>query len=270
MDFLQTMNLHTNFQSGFVFHRNRIVSLRPPNEDSRTNTENNTVSVPNSHPLTPSEPRQLETFLAEELPLFEQVRGPTDMVHHRIRVTTTTPIKQRYRRQNPKMQEVLNTEVDRMLKEGIIEPSTSPWSSPIVIVKKKDGTPRFCIDFRKVSEKDAYPLPYIIAILDRLGEARYISSLDLKQGYWQIPLSKESRPVTAFTVAGRGLFHFKVLPFGLHSAPATFQRLLDTIIGPEMEPFAFAYLDDIIILGKTFEEHLRHLQEVYRRLRAAK
>jgi Reverse transcriptase (RNA-dependent DNA polymerase). len=140
------------------------------------------------------------------------------------------------------------------------------------IVRKKDGSPRFCIDFRKVNEvtqKDAYPLPYINAILDKLRRARYISSIDLKQGYWQIPLSAESKPVTAFTVPGRGLFQFKVMPFGLHSAPATFQRLLDRIISPELEPHAFAYLDDIIVLGETFEDHLENLKEVFRRLRMA-
>lgn len=271
MDFLQTMDLHMNFRTGFVFHRNRIVSL-PPAQITATDNTATDNSVVDSMELKPSERQELEAFLAKELPLFDSIQGPTNQIQHHIRVTTKIPIKQRYRPQNPKMQEVINTEVDRMLEEDIIEPSSSPWSSPIVIVKKKDGKPRFCIDFRKVnqvSEKDAYPLPFISAILDRLREARYISSLDLKQGYWQIPLDNKSRPITAFTVSGRGLFQFKVLPFGLHSAPATFQRLLDTIIGPEMEPYAFAYLDDIIVLGKTFEEHLYHLREVFRRLRKA-
>ena len=142
----------------------------------------------------------------------------------------------------------------------------------MVIVKKKDGKHRFCVDLREVnkaSHKDAYPLPYINAILDKLRKAKYITTLDLKQGYWQVPLSQDSKPITAFTVPGRGLFQFKVMPFGLHSAPATFQRLLDSLIGPDMDPHAFAYLDDIIVLGETLEEHLENLQEVFRRLRAA-
>ena len=171
------------------------------------------------------------------------------------------------------MREVVDEQIDEMLEKGVIEPSDSPWSSPIVIVPKKNGKFRFCIDYRKVNEvteKDAYPLPQINAILDRLREARYISSIDLQNGYWLVPLTKDSKPITAFTVPGRGLFQFRVMPFGLHSAPATFQRLLDRIIGPDMEPRAFAYLDDIIILGKTFEEHLDNLREVFRRLRHAK
>src|SRR5699024_8443394 len=190
---------------------------------------------------------QLKRFLKHELKLFEAVKGPTQAVHHEIQPKPNAePIKQRYRPQNPRRQEIINEEVDRMLTEGVIEPSTSPWSSPVVIVTKKDGKPRFCIDFQKVNEvtvKDAYPLPYISAILDKLRRARYISSLDLKQGYWQVPLSPESKPITAFTVPGRGLFHFTVMPFGLHSAPATFQRLMDKVLGADLEPKVLVYLD---------------------------
>ena len=167
---------------------------------------------------------------------------------------------------------MINKEVDQMLADGIIEPSESPWSSPIVLAKKKDGKYRFCIDFQKVNEvtrKDAYPLPFINAILDKLRRARFISSIDLKHGYWQIPLTAASRPITAFTIPSRGLFQFRVMPFGLHSAPATFQRLMDRIIGPELEPYCFVYLDDIIVLGESFEHHLDMLKEVFSRLRAA-
>ena len=110
-----------------------------------------------------------------------------------------------------------------------------------MIVKKKDGTHRFCIDFRRLnaaSEKDAYPLPQVTATLDKLRGAQYLSTLDLKNGYWQVPLTPESRPATAFTVPGRGLMQFRVMPFGLHSAPATFQRLLNDILGSELEPLS--------------------------------
>jgi hypothetical protein len=170
------------------------------------------------------------------------------------------------------MQGIIDEEVDKMLAEGVIEPSDSPWSSPIVLAKKKDGKHRFCIDFRKVNEvtrKDAYPLPFINVILDKLRRARYISTIDLKSGYWQVPLTPSSKPITAFTVPSRGLYQFRVMPFGLHSAPATFQRLMDRVIGPELDPYCFAYLDDIVVLGETFEQHLQVLQEVFRRLRAA-
>lgn len=159
-----------------------------------------------------------------------------------------------------------------MLTDGIIESSESPWSSPVVLARKKDGNYRSCIDFDKVNsvtQKDAYPLPYINAILDKLRHARYISSIDLKHGYWQFPLSPEIKEITAFTVPGRGLYQFKVMPFGLHSAPATFQRLVDRVIGSDLEPYCFVYLNDIIILGKDFDHHLEVLKEVFCRLREA-
>lgn len=114
---------------------------------------------------------------------------------------------------------------------------------------KKDGSQRFCVDYRKlnrVTEKDAYPLPYMSNILSRLGEDKYLSSLDLKSGYWQVELEEESKQYTAFTVPGRGLYQFNRLPFGLSKAPSTFQRLVDTIFGPELEPFVFV-LDDIVV-----------------------
>lgn len=216
---------------------------------------------------------ELHRFLEEELSQFEGVRGPTDRIQHVIRVTIPYSIKQRYRPRNPTMQAVIDAEVDKMEKAGIIEPSQSAWSSLVVVVRKKDRRLRFCIDFRRVNEvteRDAYPLPQIITTLDKLRSARFLSTLDLQDGYWQVPLSPESRPVTAFTVPGRGLMQFRVMPFGLHSAPVTFQRLLDTILGPELEPRVFVYLDDIIIGTATLEEHIATLREVFRRLREAR
>ena len=214
---------------------------------------------------------KLEDFLKNELPQFEKLTGHTTLTQHNIRLKDPKPLKQRYMPRNPKMMEIINSEVDQMLKDGVIEPSKSPWSSPTVIVRKKDGKYRFCIDFRRlneVTEKDAYPLPFIHSILDRLREAKYFSTLDLKQGYWQVPLTNASKPLTAFTVPGRGLFQFRVMPFGLHAAPATFQRLLESIIDDTMD-YAFAYIDDIIVFSNTLEDHLQHLGKVFEKLRKA-
>jgi len=170
------------------------------------------------------------------------------------------------------MQHVIDTQVDELLRSGAIEPSRSPQSAPIVLVKKEAGDWRMCVDYRQLnahSVPDAYPVPRINHILVKLRHARYISTLDLKNGYWHIPMARGSRQYTAFTVPSRGLYQWKVMPFGLHSASATFQRALDSVIGGEMEPVAFAYLDDIIVISATEEQHFLNLAEVFRRLRAA-
>ncbi|CAB0038643.1 unnamed protein product [Trichogramma brassicae] len=151
-----------------------------------------------------------------------------------------------------------------MLAEGVIEPSASSWSSAPVIVKKADGSNRFCIDYRdlnKVTKKDAYPVQNIDAILDKLRRARYITTIDLKSAYFQIAMEESSKKYTAFAVPGAGLFQFTRLAFGLTNAPMTFQRLIDALFGPECEPFVFGYLDDIVIVTETFEQHLVWLEK---------
>jgi len=171
----------------------------------------------------PNEAARLQDFLRTELAAFEQIQGSTDKIKHTIRVKTDLLIKQRYRSRNPAMQKIIDDEIEEM-RNVIIEPSSSPWSSSVVIIKKKDGRLRFCIDFRKVNEvteHDAYPLPQINVTLDKLRGAKSLTTLNLQQGYWQIPLAKTS----AFTVSGHGLMQFKVMPFGFHFASAMFQRL---------------------------------------------
>lgn len=174
------------------------------------------------------------------------------MIEHRIHLKPRQDlIRQRYLTYNPAMQNI-DTEIDNMLRDGRIEPTSSPWNSSIVLAKK-DRKYRFCIDFCKINEiteKNAYPLPQ--HILDQLREARFLSTIDLKNGYWQVPLY---RPLT-FAIPGREQLQFKVMPFGLHAAPATFQKLLDRV-GPDMEPRAFAYLDDIVVLGGRLKNTYR-------------
>ncbi|XP_011881426.1 PREDICTED: uncharacterized protein LOC105569517 [Vollenhovia emeryi] len=219
--------------------------------------------------LSAEEQARLSALLTREIEGDPQRPGATTLAEHRIDVGDHAPIKQRYYPVSPKIREAIYEEVDKMLEAGIIEPSRSAWSTPIVMIKKPNGTYRFCLDFRRlnsVSKKDAYPLPYMNAILDKLRSARYISTIDLSQAYFQIPLERNSRELTAFTVPGKGLFHFTRMPYGLTGAPGTFQRLLDRLIGPEMEPHAFAYLDDIVIVTKTFDEHLLWLRRVFSRI----
>ena len=133
------------------------------------------------------------------------------------------------RRISPKLLASAHVEVDRLLAEGIVEPSESPWSSCPVIVPKKDGSIRFYIDYRqlnKITRKGAYPLPHMDRLLDNLGNAKYLSKIDLKQAYHQMPLEESSKEVTAFAIPGKGLFQFTRLPYGLTNALASFQRAI--------------------------------------------
>lgn len=222
--------------------------------------------------LTSMEENRLKAVIDRNKALMGEALGCTDRTEHVIK-TDSPPIKQRYYPVSPVIQQHINNELDDLLAKDIVERSTSGWSSPILLVKKKEGGYRFCVDFRKlnaVTERDGYPIPYVSHTLDKLRDAHYLSSLDIKSAYHQVPVAESSRPYTAFTVPGRGLFQWKRMPFGLHNAPATWQRLVDSILGPELEPHVFVYLDDIVIVTQTFEKHISVLEEVFRRLREAK
>jgi hypothetical protein len=179
----------------------------------------------------------LDTFLNTELPLFDKVSGRTSFIQHTIETGDAEPVKQRYYPVTPVIQQAINMEIDKLLREGTIQPSTSAWSSPIVMVKKPNGDYTICLDLRKVNavtKRDSYHLPYIEDILRNLRLAKFISTVDLKNGYWQVLLESSSREKPAFTVSGRRLFQFVVMLFGLCNVPATFQRLLDTVLKEEM------------------------------------
>ena len=181
--------------------------------------------------------------------------GRTNLVQHHINVGDAVPIQQKPYRVPYAQRDLIKKELDQMLEAKVIRPSTSPWASPIVLVTKKDGDVRFCVDYRKLNQVarfDAYPMPRIEELIDTIGPAEVISTLDLAKGYWQIPMGEESREKTAFTTPF-GLYEFEVMPFGLHSAPATFQRMINHVL-QECRPFARTYIDDIVIFSKSWEE----------------
>lgn len=198
--------------------------------------------------------------------------GRTSLITHRIDTGDSPPVRQRYYRMSPEKQRILTQEVDEMLKLDVIEPCESEWSSPVLIVYKRNGQPRFCLDSRKlnsVTKKDAYSLPYISEILDNLRDAKYMSSIDLSKAFWQIPIAEEDRDKTAFYVPGRGSLRFKTTAFGLTNAPATQQRLVDKLFGPDFDLKAFCYLDDIVTVSSSFEEHVSLLLCVLQKLQQA-
>ena len=169
------------------------------------------------------------------------------------------------------MQDEVDRQIDLMLENDIIQPSASPWASAIVLVKKKDGSRHFCIDYRclnDVTVKDAYPLPRIDESLDQLAGSKWFSCLDLSAGYWQVEVEPEDRQKTAF-ITRRGLFEFNVMPFGLCNAPATFERLMELVLSGLHWQICLIYLDDIIIFGKTFSEMIKNLDMVLERFAQA-
>lgn len=201
----------------------------------------------------------------------EKGLGLTHLVQHKIE-TTCNPIKQRYYPLSPARQRQLEAELDEMLKLGVVRPSRSPWSNPVVIVTKKDGSGRLCLDSRALNKNTlpfAYPLPYISRILDKLRVARFISSIDLSRAFWQIPLDKDSCEKTAFVVPGRGLFEFVRMPFGIKNAASEMQRLADILFGPEFDENVFCYLDDLILISEDLNSHFNLLEKVFLRLKEA-
>ena len=188
----------------------------------------------------------------------------TDLAEHSINTGDAAPLRSRPYRLSHKEYEVVKEEIDKMLKNNVIRKSNSPWASPVVLVQKKDGSIRFCVDYRRlnsVTKKDVYPIPRVDESLERFKDMKWFSVLDLKSGYWQIKIKEEDKQKTAF-VTRDGLYEFNVVPFGLCNAPATFQRTMDLALAGLKWTVCLVYMDDIIIFSKTFEEHLEAVATV--------
>jgi len=197
--------------------------------------------------------------------------GVTTLVKHEINTGNAKPIAKPPFRTPIANRKLMQQEIEKMLNEGVISPSKSPWAAPMFLVKKKDGSWRPVIDYRglnAVTTNDIYPIPRIDDYIDALGDAKFFSTLDLKAGYWQIKMDDNSKEKTGF-ICQDGHFQFNVMPFGLKNAPADFQRLIEIVLKSMNWRFALAYLDDIVIFSKTFDQHLEHLNSVFNALEEA-
>ena len=225
--------------------------------------------------LSPLQQQQLNELFKEFQDVFSQGDndlGNTPLLQHGIE-TNGPPLRHPYRRQNPAVRREEMAQVQQMLSSDVIRPSNSPWASPVVMVRKKDGSLRFCVDFRQLNDatvKDAHPLPRIDDLLNALHGAKWFSTLDLKSGYWQVPIAEQDKEKTAVRTSSGQLFEFNQVPFGLCNAPATFSRLMDRVLAGFHWETCLFYLDDIIVFSSTWEEHLARLREVFERLRHAK
>ena len=229
--------------------------------------------IQGSHPSLGESGRQL---LRELLHKYEHVfpapgepvTGRTKSVQHEIETNEARPVRCGPRRLAPAGLRREQDCVKEMLSGGQIEPSDSPWASPVVLVTKKDGSTRFCVDYRRLNSltvKDAYPLPRIDDSLRLLGNQQWFSTMDLASGYWQVAMSPDAQKKAAF-VTNEGLFQFRVMPFGLCNAPATFERLMDRVLCGMRWSRCLVYLDDVISFGKSVPEAIGRLEEVLSRL----
>ena len=220
--------------------------------------------------LDPTKQGEMMQLVFQFVRLFPDTPSRTDQVLHDVDVGSATPIKQHPYIVNPLKLKIMRKEVAYMLENDLIEASSSEWSSPCVLVPKPDGTYRFCTDFRqvnKVTKSDSYPIPRVDDCVDRVGNAKFVSKLDLLKGYWQVPLTTRAKEISAFATPD-GLYQYKVMPFGMKNAPATFQRLINTVISG-LEGCC-AYIDDVVVYSDTCKEHLKHLQSLLLRLVEAK
>ena len=261
------------------FHENDLIhsNLQDISSKELKNMEINnmeTTPKPNiNEQLTPDQRLQIDKMLNEFKDLFTVNNEPsqTSKVVHRIDVEDSKPINSPPARHGFKEREYIEAQVADMKSKGIIQDSRSPWASRVVLVKKKDGGLRFCVDYRALNNitiKDVYPLPRIDDSLSILKQGSFFTTLDMFSGYWQIPMEEQSRDKTAF-VTNSGLYEFLVMPFELTNAPAIFQRFMDATLAGLKWRNLVVYLDDIVIFSPTFEQHLEDLKETFQRLKDA-
>ena len=194
--------------------------------------------------------------------------GHTNTTKHKIvlKDLDTPPFKERFRRILPPQLDEVREHLKLMLDAGVIRPSNSPWCNAVALVRKKDGSLHFCIDFRKLNSltvKDSHPLPCICETLESLAGAAHYSTFNMNSGFWQVPMDEESKQYTAFTLGSMGLYECESMSFRLCKALPTFQRLMQNCLGELNLTYCLIYLDDVIVFSEMPEEHLQRMCVVF-------
>lgn len=240
--------------------------------------ENNTtrpqfdISLGNN--LSNNEQDQIRALISKYSDIFaSNPKKPTPVKNmtHKIITSNAQPVRLKPYRIPHAWEDEVSSQVQQMLDNGIIRPSSSPWNAPVILVKKKDGSMRFVCDFRglnNATKKDSYPLPHIRDVIDKMQGARFWTTLDAASAYWSMPVAEEDKEKTAFSVP-RGKFEFNVTPFGLCNAGASYQRMMDITLAGLPSDRVLAYMDDIVIFSSDFQEHLHNLERVFQRLQSS-
>lgn len=245
---------------------------RPPRELPEFLTDLRDGCIKDS--MQPGEDDVITELLTEFADVFmgpDGELGTTTEAEHTIDTGERPPVKQRPYRMSSEGHSIVEQECEKMLEKGVIRESKSPWSSPVVLVAKKSGEVRFCVDYRRLNSmtvKDSYPLPNIEDTLGALGGCKYFCTMDLASGFWQVPMKEEDKCKTAFSTR-TGLYEFNTMPFGLCNAPATFERVMERVLQGLAWRICLVYVDDIVVGGPTVAETVRRLGLVWTRLRDA-
>ena len=261
---------------------NEVLGLTPDGDEAPICKPESTGSTPtedlppipdlNDDHLPHRYQQRLRRLLTKYSSMYDGSLGEVSIMEHDINlVPDARPHHQMPYRAGPTARETEKVEIEKMLDQRVIEPANSPWGSPVVFAPKKDGTSRFCVDFRRlnaVTIRDSYPLPRMDECIDSLGEAKILTTLDCHAGYWQVNIRPKDRDKTTF-VTHHGTYRFRRMPFGLMNAPATFQRILDIVLAAYKWQTCLVYLDDIVIFSRDIESHFRHVEEVLMALQRA-
>ncbi|UYV62216.1 hypothetical protein LAZ67_1008247, partial [Cordylochernes scorpioides] len=253
----RTLKIMKNQTLGYASPPTMVNNIEDDEEDKVTEIQIN-------EDLTLSQKNELRQVLSKYSDLFSSKLGKTNLAKHRIDTENAKPIKHKPYRVSPKERDIIKEQIQDMLQEGVIRASSGPWAFPVILVRKRDGNWRFCVDYRKLNSitvKDVYPIPRIDDVMDTLQGSRYFTAIDLRSGYWQVEIEEQDKKKTAFTTS-HGLYVFNVMPFGLCNAPATFERIMDNVLKNIKWKFCLCYLDDVIIYSPDFTTHLGRIEAV--------
>ena len=250
-------------------HLPNSISCSVRNQNGKVSQVNSELQAAVNPKLSRGDKEKLLQTLLDFSDIFQDHLGHTAVLEHHINTGNSPPIRQSPRRLPYHFRGEVSKQIQDMLSQGVIQPSTSPWASPLVLVKKKDGSYRFCVDYRKlnqVTKQDSQPLPRVDDLLDALNGYKIFSTLDLRSGYWQVGMNPQDMEKTAF-IAPDGLFEFKRMPFGLSTAPATFSRAISIILSGLTFESCLCYFDDVLIYSKDIDQHCERLTSVLQRFR---